>query len=219
MAAPMTLVRRGLMAGLLLVALAAAAAPPISRQQALRALSNPSAHERAAAVARLADLGQMADAPRVAERLRDDDEDVRSLATSALWMIWSRSGDKAVDRLFARGMQQMSLGELDSALATFSRVVQKKPAFAEGWNKRATVRFMLGDDAASLKDCEETLKRNPMHFGALSGMAHIHLRRGDPELALRAYTRALQANPNLEDGQAMLELLEDAVRRQAGART
>jgi tetratricopeptide (TPR) repeat protein len=191
----------------------------MNRQQALRTLAHPVATERAAAVARLADLGQPADAARVAERLRDDDEDVRTLASSALWMIWSRSGDRQIDRLFSRGMQQMSAGDLDAALATFSRVVQKKPAFAEGWNKRATVRFMLGDDAASLKDCEETLKRNPMHFGALSGMAHIHLRRGDAELALQAYTRALQANPNLEDGPEMLQLLEDAVRRQGGQRT
>ena len=78
---------------------------------------------------------------------------------------------------------------------------------------------MLGDDEASLHDCRETLKRNPLHFGALSGMAHIHLRRGDAELALQAYTRALQANPNLEDGPEMLELLEDAVRRHGGQRT
>ena len=206
---------RWLSLGLLLAA-AAAAAPPLSRQQALQALSHPQAQQRAAAVARLADLGRMADSRRVAERLRDEDGDVRRLAGSALWMIWSRSGDKAVDRVFARGMQQMGEGELDAALASFDRVVRLKPAFAEGWNKRATVRFMLGDDEASLQDCREALKRNPLHFGALSGMAHIHLRRGDAEQALQAYTRALQANPNLEDGPAMLELLEEAVQRHGG---
>lgn len=203
---------------LLLPGSGAAAAPPMNRQQALQALSHPQAQQRQAAVARLADLGLMADGRRVAERLRDEDGEVRRLAGSALWMIWSRSGDKAVDRLFARGMQQMGEGELDAALASFDRVVRLKPAFAEGWNKRATVRFMLGDDEASLQDCREALKRNPLHFGALSGMAHIHLRRGDAEQALQAYTRALQANPNLEDGPAMLELLEEAVRHQGGHR-
>lgn len=197
----------------------AAAVPAMNRQQALQALSHPQAQQRQAAVARLADLGQMADSGRVAERLRDEDADVRRLAGSALWMIWSRSGDKAIDRLFERGMRQMGEGELDAALASFDRVVRLKPAFAEGWNKRATVHYMLGDDKASLKDCQEALKRNPLHFGALSGMAHIHLRRGDPEQALQAYTRALQANPNLEDGPEMLELLEEAVRRQGGQRT
>lgn len=128
-------------------------------------------------------------------------------------------GDRAIDRLFARGVEQMGEGELDAALATFTRVVQRRPAFAEGWNKRATVRFMRGEDAASLKDCEETLKRNPMHFGTLSGMAHIHLRRGDVELALAAWLRALAINPNLEDGAEMLELLEEAVRLRGIGRT
>jgi len=203
----------------LLLGSAAMAAPAMNRQQALQALSHPQAQQRQAAVARLADLGQMADGRRVAERLRDEDGDVRRLAGSALWMIWSRSGDKAIDRLFERGMRQMGEGELDAALASFDRVVRLKPAFAEGWNKRATVRFMLGDDEASLKDCHEALKRNPLHFGAMSGMAHIHLRRGDAEQALQAYTRALQANPNLEDGPAMLELLEEAVRHNGGQRT
>ena len=161
------------------ITLGAAAAPPMNRQQALRTLTHPVAAERASAVARLADLGQMADASRVAERLRDDDEDVRALATSALWMIWSRSGDRQIDRLFARGMQQMSAGDLDAALATFSRVVQKKPAFAEGWNKRATVHWLLGDFPASISDICETVKREPRHFGAYSGLGMIRAQRGE----------------------------------------
>ena len=198
---------------------AALAAPPITRSQALRLLAHQQAPERAAGVARLADVGQMADAARVAERLRDEDEGVRELAGSALWLIWSRSGDRTVDRLLARGVDQMSQGALPAAEATFTRVVQRRPAFAEGWNKRATVRYLMGRDEASLKDCDEVLKRNPLHFGALSGMAQIHLRRGDPQRALQAYERALQANPNLDGGPQMLELLEDAVRKQGDART
>ena len=197
----------------------ASAAPPLSRAQALRLLGHPQAPERAAGVARLADVGTMADAPGVAERLRDEDEGVRELAGSALWLIWSRSGDKAVDRLLARGIEQMSAGDLPAADATFTRVVRLKPAFAEGWNKRATVRYLMGQDEASLRDCDEVLRRNPMHFGALSGMAQIHLRRGDPERALRAYERALQANPNLDGGPQMLEHLEELVRRHSAGRT
>ena len=208
-----------LLAVALVLAAATASAAPLGRQQALRALDAPQAAERAAGVARLAEIGTMADARRVADRLRDADPQVRALAGPALWLIWSRSGDAATDRLLAQGIEQMGAGELDAALATFTRVVQRRPAFAEGWNKRATVRFMRGEDEASLKDCEETLKRNPMHFGALSGMAHIHLRRGDVELALDAWVRALAINPNLDDGPEMLELLEEAVRLQGTRRT
>lgn len=200
----------------LLLGGAALAQPVLTRTQALRTLQHPQAPERAAAVARLAEVGTMADSALVAERLRDEDEGVRDLATSALWMIWNRSGDAAIDRLVARGLRQMGDGELRAALASFDRVVRRKPAFAEGWNKRATVHFMLGDDAASLKDCEQALRRNPLHFGALSGMAQIHLRRGHLDLALQAWVRALQANPNLDGGMDVLHRLEDAVRRQGG---
>jgi len=213
---------RAVLVALLLFALTAAtawSATPMTREHALRSLNHAVVHERAAAVARLAEAGTQADAEAVAERLRDDDAGVRRLATAALWMIWSRSGDPAIDRLFQRGLAQMSDGRLTLALATFTQVVKRKPAFAEGWNKRATVNFLLGDHQASLKDCDEVLKRNPLHFGALSGMAQIHLQRGDAVQALRAYERALQANPNLEGGAEMLQMLEEAARRKGGATT
>ena len=56
----------------------------------------------------------------------------------------------------------------------FSRLIERAPAFAEGWNKRATVRYMAGDYEASIADCRETLARNPNHFGALSGQGLCH---------------------------------------------
>jgi tetratricopeptide (TPR) repeat protein len=197
----------------------ALAAGPMSRSQALQALDHRSAPERAVALARLADVGRMVDAAQVAERLRDADEGVRELAASVLWAIWSRSGDRTVDGWMAEGLAKMNQGELDAALATFDRVVARQPAFAEGWNRRATVRFLLGQDEASLKDCEEVLKRNPLHFGALAGMAQIHARRGDPERALHTYERALQVNPNLADAPQVLQLLQEAARRQGLSRT
>lgn len=197
---------------------AGATAPGLSRQQALHALDHQQADQRAAAVARLADLGTMADSARVALRLRDEDEDVRELATAALWMIWSRSGDRAADRRFNQGLDQFGRGQLQQAHDSFSRVIQRRPGFAEAWNKRATVRFAQGRNAEALQDCEETLRRNPLHFGALAGMTQIHLRRGDAVQALAAYERALQINPNLEGGPLVLQRLEEAARRQGGER-
>lgn len=196
-----------------------AGAQAMGRAQALFTLAHELAPERAAAVARLAEVGLMDDSPRVAERLRDEDAGVRNLAGMALWMIWSRSGDAAVDKLFARGVDQMGRGQLKAARATFTRVIRLKPAFAEGWNKRATVAFLQGDDPGSLKDCGEALKRNPLHFGALSGMAQIHVRQGRVDEALRAWERALEVNPNIDGGPEVLEQLEEAVRQRAGQKT
>ena len=81
----------------------------------------------------------------------------------------------------------MRASELDEALATFSDIVARKPAFAEGWNKRATIYFLIGENEKSLRDCDEVLRRNPNHFGALSGAGQIHLSLGNPERALEFF--------------------------------
>ncbi|MCW5635120.1 MAG: tetratricopeptide repeat protein, partial [Rubrivivax sp.] len=177
---------------------------------------------RLAAAQRLAGLGTMADVEALARALRDASEPVRHAAAAALWAVWSRSGDAAIDRRLAEGNRLMGAGELERALAVYDGIVRAKPAFAEGWNKRATVLFLLERHAESLRDCDEVLERNPLHFGALAGMAQIHLRRGDPEQALGAYERALAINPNLVDGPQVLRMLQQAVRekrRAAGGRT
>lgn len=88
----------------------AAADRPATRAQALQALTQPSADLRRAGVERLGDIGTMADADRLVARLHDEDEQVRLVATISLWQIWSRSGDKAVDALYRRGIEQMETG-------------------------------------------------------------------------------------------------------------
>jgi tetratricopeptide (TPR) repeat protein len=196
----------------LAVAGAETADTEMSHDQAVQALKADEPAQRAAAIERLAEIGTMSDADIVAARLLDEHEEIRELASLAIWHIWSRSGDAAIDQLFKKGLEQMMQEQLADALVTFSDIIRRKPGFAEGWNKRATVLFMLGRDDESLSDCEEALRRNRNHFGALSGMAQIHLRRGDPEKALRAYQRALQVNPNLHGGIAMLKMLDDVVR-------
>jgi len=202
----------------LLVAVAAQAAP-LTRAQALKALEQADTPARLAAIERLAEIGRMDDVDRLLARLDDPDPQVRDLAAAATWQIWSRSGDPAIDKLFARGMDQMEARALDDALATFSVIVKRKPAFAEGWNKRATIHFLLGHFAESLKDCDEVFKRNPKHFGALSGAGQIHLQLGHPELALDFFRRALAVNPNLEAVAAMIPVLEELLREQQPQRT
>ena len=197
----------------------AAQAAPLTRAQALKALEQPESAARRAGVERLAEIGRMEDVDRVLARLDDPDEQVRDLAAAATWQIWSRSGDPAIDKLFARGMEQMEATALEDALATFSTIVKRKPAFAEGWNKRATIHFLLGHFEESLKDCDEVFKRNPKHFGALSGAGQIHLQLGHPELALDFFRRAVAVNPNLEGAAAMIPVLEQLLRGQQPQRT
>ncbi|CAM3766220.1 tetratricopeptide repeat protein [Polaromonas hydrogenivorans] len=185
-----------------------AADPPSTRLQALKAIEHPEPAVRRAAIARLGEVGAMADADRLVVRLRDDDAPVRQLAEAALWQIWSRSGNRAIDALFQRGVQQMAASQLVEALTTFSEVIRRKPAFAQGWNQRAIVYYLLGQYELSMKDCDEALKRNRNHFGALAGYGQIYLALGEPDRAQSCLERALKLNPNMARVAATIRLIE-----------
>jgi tetratricopeptide (TPR) repeat protein len=199
-------VTRLAVAALLVVALGAPAfAGP--RDEALAALADPDAAVRRRGAAALAESGTMADVPALLGALRDADGAVRAAAEQALWGVWSRSGDDDVDHLLRAGVSELQHGQLDASVDTFSEVIQRRPEFAEGWNKRATVYYMLGEYAKSAADCDEVLKRNPQHFGALSGYGMIWLRLDQPARALERFEQALAVNPNLESVRATIELL------------
>jgi len=97
--------------------------------------------------------------------------------------------------------------DYDAALATFSEVIRRKPGFAEGWNKRATAYYLMGELDRSLADCEEVVRRNPNHFGALSGFGLIYLQKEDLPKAAEYFEKALAVNPNLESVQTTADAL------------
>jgi tetratricopeptide (TPR) repeat protein len=184
-------------------------APPQSRGEALESLKSADAAKRAEAIVWLANLGGMGDAPLLEARLRDESEFVRGFAEQGLWLLWSRSGDSAIDQLMAKGVEAMQGERYGEATKLFSQVIKSKPDFAEGWNKRATVRYLAGQYAESIADCGEVLKRNPHHFGALSGLGEIYLALERPAQALEWYRRALEINPNLPGVASRIRQLED----------
>jgi tetratricopeptide (TPR) repeat protein len=172
-------------------------APPQSRSEALQALDHADAATRAEAIGWIANRGTMADAPLLEARLRDESALVRGFAEQGLWLLWSRTGDSQLDQLMARGVEAMQAGRHAEAIELFSQAIRRNSAFAEGWNKRATVYFLAGEYQKSIADCDEVLKRNPHHFGALSGLGEIYLALERPRQALVWFRRALQVNPNL----------------------
>ena len=140
---------------------------------------------------------------------------MREAAGDALWAIWHRSGDPAVDALLRMGIRLMDQHRLAEAVAVFSRVIEQAPGFAEGWNKRATAYYLLGDHDRSLADCEEVVRRNPIHFGALSGFGLNYLQKDDLPRAAEYFERALRVNPNLSQVEAILGQLRELLLRGA----
>ncbi len=133
---------------------------------------------------------------------------------TAIWQVWGESGSATADLLLARGERAMAIRNLDVALDAFSALITLEPDFAEGWNKRATVFFMMGDLDASIADIERTLELAPRHFGALSGLGQIYVIMDRPKDAMNAYRRALAANPYLRGIRSTIEALQDQIGEQ-----
>ncbi len=140
----------------------------------------------------------------------DSDRDARQ-AERLIWSIWIENDDPAAETSMSNGIEAMSRNRLEDALAIFDRLVNESPDFAEGWNKRATVNFMLGNLEQSLADVAETLDLEPRHFGALSGLGQISLAQQDEAAALAAFEDALAVNPRLAGSQRIIDTLRSRV--------
>jgi len=179
-----------------------------TRQQASRDLASADIATRRAAAGQLGEIGRMTDVAALVKALRDRDEETRAIAEAAIWEIWGRSGDAEIDELYQKGLQLMNFGAAGEAIKVFTIIIGKKPEFAEGWNKRATLYYSIGEYQKSLRDCDEVMKRNPLHFGALAGYGMIYTQLNQLERALEYFRRALKINPNMQGVAINIELLE-----------
>jgi tetratricopeptide (TPR) repeat protein len=144
-------------------------------------------------------------------RLAQKDDPNWEKVQNEIWATWSQSGSAAMDLVLLRAGRAMSSGDSELALRFLDDLVRLAPDFAEGWNKRATVYFLLEEYGHSVADIERTLALEPRHFGALSGLGNILERIGDKKGAMRAYRRGLEIHPNLPGAAAAVERLSPDV--------
>ena len=116
--------------------------------------------------------------------------------TKQIWDIWHETNDIKIEEDFYRGMESMRTRDLIKSIVFFTRVIEKKPNFAEGWNKRATAYFMMGEFDKSMLDINQTLKLEPRHFGALDGMGLIFMHLQQYNQAIEIYNQMLKIFPN-----------------------
>lgn len=118
------------------------------------------------------------------------------IITSDIWNIWMETNDPLIKADFYRGLETMRNGNLNMSIVFFTRVIKINPNFAEAWNKRATVYYMIGDFDSSMIDINATLKLEPRHFGALDGLGLILIHLQEFEKAIRVYDQMLTIFPN-----------------------
>jgi tetratricopeptide (TPR) repeat protein len=124
-----------------------------------------------------------------------------------IWTVWLEARDEAVDASMTRGIEAMNTGNLEAGLVVFDAIAQAAPAFAEGFNKRATIHYLMGSFEASLRDIDRTLALEPRHFGALSGLAMIREAQGRPFEALEALETLTRLHPRLPGLQERVDRL------------
>ena len=135
---------------------------------------------------------------------------------SEIWQRWTAfEDDPRATNLMAIGIRQMNLGQLRNAERIFTEIISNHPKHAEAWNKRATVRFMRGDDRGSRSDIARVIDLEPRHFGALSGLGMINMRSGNLPAALQAFEAAVRVNPHMDQAEAMIRELRATLRGRA----
>jgi tetratricopeptide (TPR) repeat protein len=144
-----------------------------------------------------------------ADLKRERNEKAAERIAGQIWEEWFKSGSASIDLMMMWAQHAMEQQKYDVALDFLDEVITLSPNYAEGWNRRATLHFMMSNYSKSMSDIDHTLSLEPRHFGALSGMAQILKNTGRKELALKAYQQVLEIYPMMRSAQSEVATLSE----------
>jgi tetratricopeptide (TPR) repeat protein len=139
------------------------------------------------------------------------------IVENKIWKIWSvhpsddRRGFRLTE-LLTQGLRLMNFGELNKAYEIFSQIIAVEPDWAEAWNKRATVLYLMNQYQSSLDDIKITLNLEPRHFGALSGQALNYIELKQYEKAIKSYKNVQKIYPVMEGAKKMIPELQGLIK-------
>ena len=142
-------------------------------------------------------------------------EDEGDAIVAEIWKLWLQSGDADIDELMQQAILLMGQGIGTLAMPILDDIVKRLPDWAEGWNKRATMLYIMGEHDRSLADIERVLALEPRHFGAMAGIGLIRMDKGEYREALAALRMALAINPFLKERHGLIPALEKEVGEKA----
>lgn len=116
-----------------------------------------------------------------------------------IWAAWREAPDANAEHLISQLTAAMSSGNYELALRLSDQLIDTNPDFAEAWNKRATLHYLMGNHAYSVSDIKQTLLLEPRHFGALSGLGLIFMASGNYEAAVDAFESVLDISPGSDN--------------------
>ena len=140
-----------------------------------------------------------------------DKQIIRS-TENQIWEIWFSHPNSDVERLMQIGVQRMNNSRQSEAMIIFNRLVENFPNYAEAWNRRATLHYIVGNYQESINDIERVLSLEPRHFGALSGLGLVYLQLDQLSKAKQAFEDLIEVHPNSPNAKENLRRVNEELR-------
>jgi len=133
-----------------------------------------------------------------------------------IWMLWStHPTDQKLTSLLDEGSRLVQDQQLKRAIDVFTEAIELDPSWAEAWNKRATVFYMVGEFNKSQDDIDKVLELEERHFGALAGQGMVNIKLKNYDKAIRSYQKAQEIYPAMKSSKVMIEQIEELIKRQS----
>jgi len=139
------------------------------------------------------------------------DEETAKAIENRIWALWMLSGSDTTNLLMSRARSAVEAKDLDLAVKLLDAVIKIRPGYVEAWNRRATIYYVKRDYGRAMADIRQVLKREPRHFGALSGLGLILQDMGDDKQALEVFRRTLKIYPRIERIPDLVKKLQQEV--------
>jgi len=132
-----------------------------------------------------------------------------------IWEIWStHPNNQKLTKRLAEGSKLVRNKQLSKAINIFTEIISLDPQWAEAWNKRATVLYMMGDYNSSQKDIDKVLELEKRHFGALAGQGLVNIKLENYEKAIESYKKAKEIYPNMKSPEIMIKQIEELIKQE-----
>ena len=133
-----------------------------------------------------------------------------------IWSLWStHPTDEKLTSILDEGSRLVQDRQLARAINVFTEVIELDPTWAEAWNKRATVFYMVGEFDKSQDDIDKVLELEKRHFGALAGQGMVNIQLKNYDKAKRSYQKVQEIYPAMKSPKVMIEQIEELIKRQS----
>ena len=133
-----------------------------------------------------------------------------------IWTLWStHPTDEKLTSILDEGSRLVQDQKLVKAIDIFTDAIEMDPTWAEAWNKRATVYYMVGKFQKSQDDIYKVLELENRHFGALAGQGMVNIQLKNYDKAKLSYQKAQEIYPAMKSSKVMIEQIEELIKRQS----